>query len=75
MTALNPYQIRHLRASDTLKTSKRANRVEEASFALQTSENMIINHYGFLVPEEAILDAYATFTDGARKAWERLRIA
>ena len=74
VTALNPYQIRHLRASDTLKTSKRANRVEEASFALQTSENMIINHYGFLVPEEAILDAYATFTDGARKAWERMRI-
>ena len=35
---------------------------------------MIINHYGFLVPEEAILDAYATFSEGARRAWDRIRI-
>jgi hypothetical protein len=73
VSSLNPYQIRHLRASDTLKCSRRANTVEEAAFAIQTSEKMIINHYGFLVPEEAILDGYETFSEAARKAWSRVQ--
>lgn len=74
VTSINPYQVRHLRASDTLKLSKAANRVEEAAFAIQTSEQMIVNHYGFLIPEEAILNGYDTFSEQARKAWARIRI-
>ncbi len=71
---MNPYQVRHLRASDTLQCSTAANRVEEAAFAIQTSERMIINHYGFIVPERAILSGYDTFSEGARKAWARLQM-
>jgi transcriptional regulator with XRE-family HTH domain len=74
VTSMNPYQVRHLRASDTLKNSTAANRVEEAAFAIQTSERMIVNHYGFLVPEQAILTGYDTFSEQARKAWARVRI-
>lgn len=74
VTSINPYQVRHLRASDTLKSSTAANRVEEAAFAIQTSERMIVNHYGFLIPEQAILSGYDTFSEQARKAWSRLRI-
>lgn len=74
VTSMNPYQVRHLRASDTLKSSRSANKVEEASFAIQTSERMIVDHYGFLIPEQAILTGYDTFSDQARKAWERLAI-
>lgn len=73
VTSINPYQVRHLRASDTLKRSKAVNRVEEAAFAIQTSEQMVVNHYGFLVPEQAILDGYDTFSEGALKAWKRLQ--
>jgi hypothetical protein len=35
---------------------------------------MIVNHYGFLVPEQAILTGYDTFSEQARKAWARVRI-
>jgi hypothetical protein len=71
VTSFNPYSLRHVRASDVLRNGTSANRVEEAAFALQTSEGMIQRHYGFLLPNAASASGADTFDPAARLAWKK----
>jgi len=58
---LNPYVHRALRASDILNNSTASDRMQEAAFALQTSEDMIREHYGLMRPETALRASYDTY--------------
>lgn len=71
VVGMNPYAFRHVRATDILKNGVSYNRLEEAAFALQTSEAMVRRHYGFLLPKDAILKANATFDRALRLAAKR----
>ncbi|TFI59757.1 hypothetical protein E2493_02650 [Sphingomonas parva] len=71
VVSINPYSIRHIRATDTLKNGLSINRVEEASFAIQTSEEMVRQHYGFMLPEAALLTSYQTFGRAVDRACGR----
>ena len=68
VVSVNPYSLRHVRASDVLRNGASVNRLEEAAFALQTSEGMISRHYGFLLPEAATASGADTFGRAARLA-------
>lgn len=68
---MNPYAFRHVRATDILKNGVSFNRLEEAAFALQTSELMIARHYGNLLPKDAVTNANATFDRALRIAMKR----
>jgi len=68
---MNPYSFRHIRATDILKNGTSFNRLEEAAFALQTSEAMIQTHYGNLLPKDAVVDANRTFDRALRIAMKR----
>lgn len=72
VASLNPYAFRHIKASDILKNSLACNKVEEAAFALQTSETMIINHYGLLLPNHALISSGETFSAASDIALKRL---
>ncbi|HEX8554420.1 MAG TPA: hypothetical protein VF695_06910 [Sphingomonas sp.] len=73
MTAVNSYSMRHLRATDTLKNGVSYNRVEEAAYAIQTSKEMIHNHYGAIIPKQALQNDYRTVSNAARAAAKRKR--
>lgn len=73
VVSLNPYAFRHIRASDILRNSMAYNKVEEAAFALQTSEGMIIDHYGMLIPNAALQSASDTFSMAHGIAMKRLQ--
>lgn len=59
---LNPYVHRVLKASDIVNNSTSNDRVQEAAFALQTSEDMIRQHYGLLRSETALRSSYDTYS-------------
>jgi hypothetical protein len=71
MIKMNPYAFRHIRATDILKNGVSFNRLEEAAFALQTSELMIQRHYGNLLPKDAVTNANATFDRALKIALKR----
>ena len=61
VVSLNPYVHRVLKASDILNNSAANDRVQEAAHALQTSEDMIRQHYGLLRSETALRSSYDTY--------------
>lgn len=61
VVSLNPYVHRVLKASDILNNSVANDRVQEAAYALQTSEDMIRQHYGLIRPEAALESSYDTY--------------
>lgn len=73
VASMNPYAFRHIKASDILQNSEAYNKIEEASFGLQTSETMIINHYGMLLPNLALESASQTLSKANQIALMRLK--
>ncbi|MEG3159366.1 hypothetical protein U1763_02515 [Sphingomonas sp. LB2R24] len=71
VTSITPYAIRHLRATNALKNGSSVNRVEEAAFSIQTGEEMIRQHYGFMIPQTALVSSHNTFGRAAEKAMRR----
>jgi transcriptional regulator with XRE-family HTH domain len=74
VASLNAYAFRHIKASDILQNSTAYNKVEEAAFALQTSEKMIVDHYGLLLPNHALASAEETFSLASDVALRRMML-
>lgn len=73
VSSLNPYAFRHIRASDILQHSDAYNKVEVAALELQTSETMIVDHYGLLLPDRARISASETQSKASDLALSRIR--
>ena len=71
VVSINPYVHRAIRATDILLNSRSPDRVLEAAYALQTSEEMIRAHYGLLIPEKALSDSRDTYATAWKSASER----
>ncbi|TPG16771.1 hypothetical protein EAH87_14135 [Sphingomonas koreensis] len=70
----SPYAYRHIVGCDTLlnSDSPESERPREAARRLQTSERMIIGHYGFLLPEFSFEAGNATYSKSVQAALSRV---